>query len=98
MPVEDDIDIIGGVKDSDANVDDKKKPEMKMNPKQSAYGPDQFTEEDVLAVAEELEKEDPARPGEEEDHDDGSPSSESDSCQKKRCSQCQVRVRRSCIM
>lgn len=69
-----------------------KKPEVKLNPKRSVYGPDQFTEEDVLAVAQELEKEDPAKPGQEEepmsgDDDDGS---KSDSCQKKRCSQCQV--------
>ncbi len=78
------------MKDTDA---DYKKPEVKMNPKRSVYGPDQFTEEDVLAVARELEKEDPAKPGQEEgpvsgdDDDDGS---KSDSCQKKRCSQCQV--------
>ena len=64
---------------------------MKLNPKRSVYGPDQFTEADVLAVAQELEKEDPAKPGQEEEpmsgDDDGS---KSDSCQKKRCSQCQV--------
>ena len=89
---EDDIDIIGGVKDTDADFDGVKKPDVKLNPKRSVYGPDQFTEADVLAVAQELEKEDPAKPGQEEepmsgDDDDGS---KSDSCQKKRCSQCQV--------
>ena len=64
-----------------------------MNPKRSVYGPDQFTEEDVLAVAREMEKEDPAKPGEQEDAmsgDDDDDRSKSDSCQKKRCSQCQV--------
>ena len=65
-----------------------------MNPKRSVYGPDQFTEEDVLAVAREMEKEDPAKPGEQEDamsgDDDDDDRSKSDSCQKKRCSQCQV--------
>ena len=63
-----------------------------MNPKRSVYGPDQFTEEDVLAVARELEKEDPAKPGEQEDamSGDDDDRSKSDSCQKKRCSQCQV--------
>ena len=66
-----------------------------MNPKRSVYGPDQFTEEDVLAVAQELEKEDPAKPGKEEEAitGDDDDRSKSDSCQKKRCSQCQVRVR-----
>ena len=77
---------------TDTDFDVEKKPEVKMNPKRSVYGPDQFTEEDVLAVARELEKEDPAKPGEQEDamSGDDDDRSKSDSCQKKRCSQCQV--------
>ena len=48
------------------------------------YGPDQFTEEDVLAVATELEKEDPA------DNDITDAVDDDEDCQKKWCSQCQV--------
>ena len=103
-PVEDDIDIVGGVvKDEDQDtavrqkVEDERKP-VAVLAKHRVYGPDQFTEEDVLEVKRELEREELEReelereePGSEDitdhgDHDDGG----EESCQKKRCSQCQV--------
>ena len=95
-PVEDDIDIVGGVvKDEDQDtaarpkVEDERKP-VAVLAKHRVYGPDQFTEEDVLEVRRELEREEP---GSEDitdhgDHDDDDGGEES--CQKKRCSQCQV--------
>ena len=105
-PVEDDIDIVGGVvKDEDQDtaarpkVEDERKP-VAVLAKHRVYGPDQFTEEDVLEVKRELEREELEReeleregPGSEDitdhgDHDDDDGGEES--CQKKRCSQCQV--------
>ena len=98
-PVEDDIDIVGGVvKDEDQDTDARPKVEDERKPvavlaKHRVYGPDQFTEEDVLEAKRELEREELEReePGSDDitdhgDHDDGG----EESCQKKRCSQCQV--------
>ena len=59
--------------------------------KHRVYGPDQFTEEDVLVVKRELEREEPGSAditdhGDDDDDDDGGEAG----CQKKWCSQCQV--------
>ena len=94
-PVEDDIDIVGGVvKDEDQDtaarpkVEDERKP-VAVLAKHRVYGPDQFTEEDVLEVKRELEREEL---GSEDitDHGDHDDDGGEESCQKKRCSQCQV--------
>ena len=92
-PVEDDIDIVGGVvKDEDQDtaarprVEDERKP-VSVLAKHRVYGPDQFTEEDVLEVKRELEREEL---GSEDITDHGDHDGGEESCQKKRCSQCQV--------
>ena len=56
--------------------------------KHRVYGPDQFTEEDVLVVKRELEREEPGS-ADITDHGDDDDGGEA-SCQKKWCSQCQV--------
>ena len=89
---EDDIDIVGEDKDEEKNAEKKNESEKKMQ-KQGLYGPDQFTEADVLAIANELEKVDPVNVNVCEDTDDikeANIKQEDDGCQKKWCSQCQV--------
>ena len=95
-PVEDDIDIVGGVvKDEDQDtavrqkVEDERKPVAVMA-KHRVYGPDQFTEEDVLEAKRELEREEPGSDDITDHGDDDDDDGGEESCQKKRCSQCQV--------
>lgn len=95
-PVEDDIDIVGGVvKDEDQDtavrqkVEDERKP-VAVLAKHRVYGPDQFTEEDVLEVKRELEREEPGSDDITDHGDDDDDDGGEESCQKKRCSQCQV--------
>ena len=95
-PVEDDIDIVGGVvKDEDQDtavrqkVEDERKP-VAVLAKHRVYGPDQFTEEDVLEVRRELEREEPGSDDITDHGDDDDDDGGEESCQKKRCSQCQV--------
>ena len=57
--------------------------------KHRVYGPDQFTEEDVLVVKRELEREEPGS-ADITDHGDDDDDGGEDGCQKKWCSQCQV--------
>ena len=82
--VEDDIDIVG----EEMKAEQKKVEEEKPKP-HKVYGPEQFTEEDVLAVAKELEKEEPTLANK-DDHDDTSDDNHEDDGHKKWCSQCQV--------
>ena len=88
---DDDIDIVGEEKEEEKkeeNTESEKKPN-----KQGLYGPDQFTEADVLAVANELEKDEPVSVNVCEDTDEIAEEDikqEDDGCQKKWCSQCQV--------
>jgi len=88
---EDDIDIVGEEKEEEIN--EEKNESDKKTQKQGLYGPDQFTEADVLAIANELEKEDPVSVNVCDD-DTGDVKEtkikqENDGCQKKWCSQCQ---------
>ena len=92
---EDDIDIVGEEKEEEIN--EEKNESDKKTQKQGLYGPDQFTEADVLAIANELEKEDPVSVNVCDD-DTGDVKEtkikqENDGCQKKWCSQCQVSER-----
>ena len=83
--MDDDIDIVGANGDKEVSEEHKEENDKTKNKlKNGMYGPDQFTEEDVLAVAEELEKEDPA------DNDITDAVDDDEDCQKKWCSQCQV--------
>ena len=88
---EDDIDIVGEEKEEGKN--EEKTESEKKTQKQGLYGPDQFTEADVLAIANEMEKEEPVNVNVCEDTDDIKEENikqEDDGCQKKWCSQCQV--------
>jgi len=87
---EDDIDIVGEEKEEEKN--EEKNESEKKSQKQGLYGPDQFTEADVLAIANEMEKEEPVNVNVCEDTDDIKEENikqEDDGCQKKWCSQCQ---------
>ena len=94
--VEDDIDIVGEEKEEGENVDkpDELNDSDKKLQKQSIYGPDQFTEADVLAIVNELEKEDSVPVnvcGNAADNiADEDIKQEDEGCQKKWCSHCQV--------
>ena len=84
--MDDDIDIVGVNGDKEESEEHKEEDDKtKSKLKNGMYGPDQFTEEDVLEVAKELEKEDPA------DNDITDAVDDDEDCQKKWCSQCQVR-------
>ena len=90
-----DEDIVDVVKDDeDIKHLEEKDHDIKTNVKHGIYGPDQFTEEDVLAVAKEIEKDEPGDDSEDvditSDEDGRSARVEAVNCQKKRCSQCQV--------
>ena len=91
-----DDDIVDVVKDDGEDVKqlEEKHHDLRTNVKHGIYGPDQFTDEDVLAVAKELEKEEPGDDSEDvditSDEDGRSAAVEAVNCQKKRCSQCQV--------
>ena len=83
--VDDDIDIVGVVRDNTdhdekRDDDDKELENTKSKIKNGLYGPDQFSEEDVLAVVQEMEKDDPA---------DNDITDDEEGCQKRWCSQCQ---------
>ena len=91
---EDDIDIVGEEKEEENN--EEKNESDKKTHKQGLYGPDQFTEADVLAIANELEKEEPVNVNVCDDTGDVKETNikqEADGCQKKWCSQCQVSER-----
>ena len=91
-----DEDIVDVVKDDEEDIKnlEEKDHDIKTNVKHGIYGPDQFTEEDVLAVAKEIEKDEPGDDSEDvditSDEDGRSARVEAVNCQKKRCSQCQV--------
>ena len=88
---DDDIDIVGEEKEEEKK--EEKKECEKKSQKQGLYGPDQFTEADVLVVANELEKDEPVSVNVCDDRNDISEEDikqEDDGCQKRWCSQCQV--------
>ena len=99
---EEDIDIVGVEKKEAAEEEAKKKASLKLVTAGSLYGPEQFTEEDVLTVANKLEekeaKEHKVEAGVEEVEkkiaaDDIKKEEEGGEGGEKWCSQCQVQLR-----
>ena len=87
--IDDDIDIVG----EEMKAQEKVEKNLKSSAKFGIYGPNQFTEEDVLAVAEQVENEEHNHvvKDEEDDNNNGDENiSVDETCQKKWCSQCQV--------